>query len=149
MKSIDTLRMTKFLTLIFGGLIFLGDVFSLIIVKYICLCIVNKPELWCQALLEGVLVAGSIVAYIVFYNLFGLIKNLQKEHVFISENVKKLNIVAACCVIGAAIASVGMFVWTSMFFVVFIALFMALIVRSVAIVFTKAVSMKEEVDLTI
>ena len=49
----------------------------------------------------------------------------------------------------AVVCTVGGFVWFGSWFLAIIALFMGLVVLSVRVCFVKAITMKEEMDLTI
>ena len=91
----------------------------------------------------------SIFAWIALLNLWRLLANLRRGEVFTAKNVRLMRGVSWCCV-GAAMMCLISTIWYVPFaFVAIAAGFMALIVRIVKNVFQQAISMKDELDLTI
>ena len=74
---------------------------------------------------------------------------MSKDLVFDRANTKLMGIITGALVGIAAVCVVGGFVWNGCWILSIIALFMGLIVLSVKVVFDKAITMKEELDLTI
>ena len=78
-----------------------------------------------------------------------LLRNLRQGIVFDSRNVRLLGIVSICCFIACAVCLVGC---ARIFFLGFVALaagFVGLIVRIVKNVFSAAIDMRSELDLTV
>ncbi len=92
---------------------------------------------------------GAIPAGILLYNLFGLLRRIEKEQVFITDNVEYLRRISWSCFIGAGIGVVSAFYYFPWIFVSIAAAFMGLIVRVVKNVLAKAVELQNEVDYTI
>lgn len=93
----------------------------------------------------------SALAWVLLFSLWNLLKNMKKEAVFVTDNVRLLRRISWCCA-GAAIVSIitGFFGLPLVFTVIAIpAAFMMLIVRIIKNVFEQAVDMKSELDLTI
>ena len=91
----------------------------------------------------------SVFAWITLVNLWRLLRNLRRAEVFTEKNVRLMRTVSWCCV-GAGIMCLISMIWYLPFvFVAIAAGFMALIVRIVKNVFQQAISMKDELDLTI
>ncbi len=78
-----------------------------------------------------------------------LIANIGKSEVFIEDNSKSLRIISWCCIfVGLTFTVFGL--WRLSFFLgAFFAFFMGLIMRVLKNVFEKAVSIKNENDLTV
>lgn len=89
---------------------------------------------------------GSIPAAYLLYNLFRLIRRIEAEQVFISENVECLRRISWTCFMGAVIALVSTFYYFPWVFLAVAASFMGLIVRVVKNVVAKAMELQEEVD---
>lgn len=92
---------------------------------------------------------GSIPAAYLLYNLFHLLRRIEKDQVFIQENVQCLRRISWSCFIGAGIALISGFYYLSWLFVFVAAAFMGLIVRVVKNVVAQAVELKDEADYTI
>ena len=100
-------------------------------------------------LLSAALYLDTVGAYVVLISLFKLLTNMSRDVVFDRANTKLMKIImGALTAIGVVCGAAG-FVWFGSFFLLFAMLFVALIVASVEVVFAKAISMKEEMDLTI
>lgn len=92
---------------------------------------------------------GAIPAGILLYNLFGLLRRIEREQVFITDNVECLRRISWSCFAGAGIGVASAFYYSPWIFVGVAAAFMGLIVRVVKNVLAKAVELKNEVDYTI
>ena len=81
--------------------------------------------------------------------LFKMLSNMSKDKVFDRDNTKLMMIIT-CALAGIAIdCIIGGFIWNGCWILTIVALFMALVVLSIRVVFAKAITMKEEMDLTI
>lgn len=92
---------------------------------------------------------GAVPAAYLLYNLLRLIRRIQAEQVFTSENVENLRRISWTCFVGAAIALVSVFYYFPWVFLAIAAAFMGLIVRVVKNVVAQAIALKDEVDSTI
>jgi hypothetical protein len=92
---------------------------------------------------------GAIPAGILLYHLFGLLRRIEREQVFITDNVEYLRRISWSCFAGAGIGGVSAFYYFPWIFVVIAAAFMGLIVRVVKNVLAKAVELQNEVDYTV
>ena len=92
---------------------------------------------------------GSIPAGTLLYNLLGLLRRIEEDHVFISENVECLRRISWSCFLGAGIGVISAFYYFPWIFVAIAASFMGLIVRVVKNVVAKAIELQNEVDYTI
>jgi heme exporter protein D len=92
---------------------------------------------------------GGMAAGILLYNLFGLLRRIEKEQVFIKDNVEYLRRISWSCFFGAGIGVASAFYYFPWVFVAVAAAFMGLIVRVVKNVLAKAVELQNEVDYTI
>lgn len=93
--------------------------------------------------------AGSIPAGALLYNLYGLLRRIDEDQVFIPKNVDYLRRISWSCFIGASIGVVSAVYYFPWAFVAVAASFMGLIVRVVKNVVAKAVELQNEVDYTI
>jgi uncharacterized membrane protein YjjP (DUF1212 family) len=74
---------------------------------------------------------------------------MSKDKVFDRENTKIMTIIT-CALVGIAVdCTVCGFIWNGGWILAIVALFMSLVVLSIRVVFSKAITMKEEMDLTI
>ena len=81
--------------------------------------------------------------------LFKMLSNMSKDKVFDRENTKIMTIIT-CALVGIAVdCTVCGFIWNGGWILAIVALFMSLVVLSIRVVFSKAITMKEEMDLTI
>lgn len=93
--------------------------------------------------------AGFIPAAYLLYSLFGLLRRIEAEQVFITLNVEVLRRISWCCFAGAGIGLFSACYYFPWFFVAVAAAFMGLIVRVVKNVMAKAVELQNEVDYTV
>lgn len=101
------------------------------------------------AVLMVCLYSCSIPAYLLLYRMHRLLTNLRQEQVFIPENVSHLRCVSYCCFGAGLICLMGSFCFPSLLVITLAAGFVGLIVRIVKNVFQQAISMKDELDLTV
>jgi len=102
-----------------------------------------------EIFLLSVLYLCSAGGWILLWNLWRLLGNLKKGHVFVPENVRALRAASWCCAGVFAVCGLGALHYTPFVAFSIAAGFMALIVRIVKNVFQQAVGMKSELDLTI
>lgn len=150
MKYHDVIiRWSKIATLLFIAMVVVGDVFGIVITKYICYI---WAEVFDPARLAGLSVVyylGTAGTYVILFSLLKLLSNMGKDVVFERGNLKLMNLIAYSFVAVAVDCLVGGFIWSGSFILAVLALFLALVVQSVRVVFDKAITMKEELDLTI
>jgi hypothetical protein len=92
---------------------------------------------------------GCVPAAILLAELFLLLHRIGKGSVFIQNNVDCLRHISWCCFLGAVICLISSFYYTAWAVVAIAAAFMALIVRVVKNVFSRAVSLQDDADYTI
>ena len=143
------IRWTKIATVLFMGMAVVADVFGWVITKYIALCWADVTEIGKIIALAVVFYLGTVGGYVVLVSLFMLLTNMSKDKVFDRANTKLMAIITGALVAIAIDCIVGGFIWTGAWILAVVALFMGLIVLSVKVVFDKAITMKEEMDLTI
>ena len=129
------IRWAKIATVLFIAMVVVADIFGIVITQYIAYCWAEVSDTPSIAVLAVVFYLGTVGAYFILFALFKLLSNMSKDLVFDRG-------IAAVCVVGG-------FVWNGCWILSIIALFMGLIVLSVKVVFDKAITMKEELDLTI
>ncbi|MBO4425764.1 MAG: DUF2975 domain-containing protein [Clostridiales bacterium] len=143
------IRWTKIATIMFIGITLVGDIFGIVITKYIALVWAGITEVEKFAALAVVFYLGTAGAYVVLFSLLKLLSNMSKDKVFDRQNTKLMAIITAALVGIAVDCTVGGFIWFGCWELTILALFMGLVVMSVKVVFDKAITMKEEMDLTI
>ena len=143
------IRWTKIATIMFIGITLVGDIFGIVITKYIALVWAGITEIEKFAALAVVYYLGTVGTYVILFSLLKLLFNMGKDIVFERTNTKLMNIIAYTFVAIAVDCMVGGFIWSGSFILAVLALFLALVVQSVRVVLDKAITMKEELDLTI
>ena len=145
------IRWSKIATLLFIAMVLVGDIFGFAITKYICWIWAEVPveDTARLAGLSIVYYLGTVGTYVILFSLLKLLFNMGKDIVFERTNTKLMNIIAYTFVAVAVDCIVGGFIWSGSFILAILALFLALVVQSVRVVFDKAITMKEELDLTI
>lgn len=150
MKYHDVIiRWSKIATILFIAMVLVGDIFGLVITKYICWCWAEVFDTPRVAGLTAVYYLGTAGTYVILFSLLKLLFNMGKDKVFDRCNTKLMNIIAYTFVAVALDCLIGGFIWSGSFILSILALFLALVVQSVRVVFDKAITMKEELDLTI
>ena len=143
------IKWSKIATLLFIAMVLVGDIFGITITQYICYV---WAEVFDPAKLAGLSVVyylGTVGTYVILFSLLKLLSNMGKDIVFERANIMLMNIIAYTFVVVAVDCTVGGFIWSGSFILAILALFLALVVQSVRVVFDKAITMKEELDLTI
>ena len=143
------IRWTKIATVLFMGMAVVADIFGWVITKYIAYCWAGVFDLGSLITFAVVFYLGTIGGYVVLIALFKLLSNMSKDKVFDRANTKLMTIITGALVAIAVDCVVGGFIWYGAWILSVVALFMGLIVLSVKVVFDKAITMKEEMDLTI
>ncbi len=95
------------------------------------------------------LYVASAAAYVLLWNLYRLLVNIEEEQVFVADNVHHLRAASWCCMAVALLCLGGAVFYLPMVMVAAAAAFMGLIVRIIKNVFQRAIGMKAELDLTI
>jgi len=100
-------------------------------------------------LLMASLYSCSIFAWILLVNLWRLLSNIKRDMVFDTTSVKYLRITSWCCAGACLICFLSTIYYIPFILISVAAGFMALIVRIVKNIFEQAISMKDELDLTV
>ena len=143
------LRWAKIATVLFAAMAVVADIFGVVIVKYIAYCWAEVFDLPRVVALIVIFYLGSIGGYLVLVPLFLMLSNMSKDKVFDRANTKLMTIITFALLFIAVDCTVCGFIWNGGWILAIVALFMALVVLSIKVVFAKAISMKEEMDLTI
>ena len=143
------IKWAKIATVLFIAMVVVADIFGIVITQYIAYCWAEVSDTPSVAILAVVFYLGTVGAYFILFALFKLLSNMSKDLVFDRANTKLMGIITGALVGIAAVCVVGGFIWNGCWILSIIALFMGLIVLSVKVVFDKAITMKEELDLTI
>ena len=143
------IRWSKIATVLFIAIVIVADVFGVPIAKYITYTYAEKSDDLTKLVLTLVWYLGTVGAYVILISVFKLLSNMSKDIVFDRTNTKLMNIIAGALIGIGVVCAAGGIVWIGSSFLTIIALFMALIVMCVKVVFGKAIEMKEEMDLTI
>ena len=143
------IRWTKIATILFMAMAVVADIFGIVITEYIALCWAGVTDTARIATLAVVFYLGTVGGYVVLIALFKLLANMSKDKVFDRANTKIMSVITGALAGIAVDCIAGGFIWSGAWILSIVALFMALIVLSVKVVFDKAITMKEEMDLTI
>ena len=95
------------------------------------------------------LVVFAVPAYIALWHLYRLLHNLSCGRVFVADNVRCLRRISWCCFAAAAVFLVSALYSVSWIVLTVAALFGGLIMRVVKNVFSAAVELQDEHNLTI
>lgn len=87
--------------------------------------------------------------YLLLERMNRLLVNLQKEQIFVPENIQYLRTVSHCCFAACGICLCFSLKMPSLLSISFASGFVGLIVRIVKNVFEKAIAMKDELDYTV
>ena len=143
------LRWAKIATVLFTGMAVVADVFGVLISKFVAYCwaeVFDNPRV---IGLTVIFYLGTVGGYLVLIPLFKMLSNMSKDKVFDRANTKLMTIIT-CALVGIAVdCTVGGFIWNGAWILAVVALFMALVVLSIRVVFSKAITLKEEMDLTL
>ena len=103
----------------------------------------------CVARMAITLYAASVFGWICLISLWRLLSAIRGGEVFIPANVGRLRCISWCCAGAALIFLISTAYYAPFLIIAVAAAFMMLLVRVVKNVFQQAVSMKDELDLTI
>jgi len=143
------IRWTKIATILFIALVVVADIFGIIITQYIAYCWAEVFDTARVAALAVIFYLGTVGGYVVLISLLKMLFNIGKDIVFDHANTKLMMCITLALAGIAVDCIVGGFIWNGAWILAIVALFMALVVMNVKVVFDKAISMKEEMDLTI
>ena len=145
-----SLLLSQVMVWFFFILLVLCDVTGYWLVNWLCANVIGNRGLFGGMVLLGTMYLCSIPAYVTLWDLRRLLRNMGREQVFVPQNVASLRRISWCCVLVALVCLVAAVVeWPSLGIVTLAAGFMALIVRVVKNVFDEAITMKDELDLTV
>jgi len=95
------------------------------------------------------LVVFAVPAYAAMWQLYRLLNNISHDRVFVPDNIRCLRIISWCCFGASAVFLASSFYSTSWVVLCAAAAFGGLILRVVKNVFSAAVELKDDQDLTI
>ncbi len=144
-----SIQFSRGLVILFGALLVALDIGGFWFVQFICDNVAQHTGFRFVLSLLICLYVCSIPAYILLVSLYKLLNNMEKDRVFVQENVVLLRRVSWCCVAAALICLLFISTWLSLVVISLAAAFMALIVWVIKNVFVRAINMKAELDYTI
>lgn len=100
-------------------------------------------------LLKVCLYVCNVPGFLLLYCMDVLLRNLHRGQVFEQKNVRLLKIISVCCFAACIVCLAACPRIYSLGFVALAAGFVGLIVRIVKNVFSKAIPMRDELDLTV
>lgn len=147
----NSLALSKLAVMLFAGAVAVCDVFGWWLVKWFLATsryagINDTPHLvWGLVTLY----VASAAAYVLLWNLFHLLTNIEAEQIFVENNVHRLRAASWCCMAVALLCLGGAVYYLPTVLVAAVAAFMGLIIRIIKNIFEQAIGMKAELDLTI
>lgn len=144
-----SILLSRVCIVIFGALLAVADIGSYWLVSWFMWVSHTLSGLKDGILLMITIYSCSIFAWILLVNLWKLLTNIQQGMVFEMTSVKYLRIAAWCCAGVCFICFLSTIYYTPFILISVAAGFMALIVRIIKNVFEQAISMKDELDLTV
>ncbi len=148
--SSSSITLTKGICVLFAVALVLVDIFAWWIIEFL-----NTKVFRGESAFESVIVLlvclyiCSIPAYVLLHALYRLLQNIEKDQVFVKENVSYLRKVSWCCMIASLVCALGSMIWVSLVVIWIAAGFVGLIVRVVKNIFEKAIALKEELDYVV
>ena len=113
MKYHDVIiRWSKIATILFIAMVLVGDIFGLVITKYICWCWAEVFDTPRVAGLTAVYYLGTAGTYVILFSLLKLLFNMGKDKVFDRCNTKLMNVIAYTFVAVALDCLIGGFIWS-------------------------------------
>lgn len=88
-------------------------------------------------------------ALLALFSLRRLLKNIMQGDTFVTDNIKRLNILFLCCVAAAVISFFSGYFYLPFYIISVAAAFFSLILRVIKNVFRSAIEIKAENELTI
>ncbi len=143
------IKWSKIATVLFIAIVVVADIFGVPIAKYVSYTYAERSDDFALAVIGAVWYLGTVGAYAILISVYKLLSNMSKDVVFDRANTGLMNVIAIALIGIGAVCAVGGIAWIGSCFLTIMALFMALIVLCVKVVFEKAIVMKEEMDLTI
>jgi hypothetical protein len=143
-----SISLSKLCILLFMGVIVVTVVFAPMLTRWF-LSFSRADLQGTEPFFLATIYVGAVPAAYLLYSLFRLIRRIEAEEVFITENVERLRRISWSCFVGASISIVSVFYYFPWVFVAMAAAFMGLIVRVVKNVVAKAVELQNEVDYTV
>ena len=140
---------SKIATVLFILIVVVADIFGVWITRYVSYIWAERFDDFAVAFLATTFYIGTLGAYVILFCVYRLLKNMSNDIVFDRSNTKLMTYITAALVGIGVVCVAGGFIWNGAWFLTILALFMALIVSCVRLVFSKAIAMKEEMDLTI
>ncbi len=146
----NSVKLTKTLTqILILGLIVL-DIFGYWAVEHVAVELMKEDMgLYGGLSLLICMYITSVPTFYLLINVYKLIKNIEINKIFDSENIDFLNKASISCFIISLISLAFMYFWTSLVIIIVSAIFLGLIIRVVRDIFKRAIMMKDELDLTI
>ena len=142
-----SVRLSQVCVVVFAALLLLLDVFCYTAVTWF---IHLRGMPWQIGILMMITIyLCSAFGWILLWKLWRLLANIRAQIVFDTRNVALLRAVSWCCVGAGLICLASSFYYLPFAVIAVAAGFMALIVRIVKNVFQQAISMKDDLDLTI
>lgn len=90
-----------------------------------------------------------LVGFYIMSNLSKLINNINEEEIFTLENINLLRYISWACFLIAFISLLSTFYYYVWFIIFVVGIFMGMLLRVIKNVFSKALEIKEENDLTV
>lgn len=144
----QSIKLSKVFTMLFAvGLVLLIGAAPWV-VKWLIYYSVNVHSNHYYLLLVTIY-SGGVAAGLLIFNLFLLLKNIEKEQIFVQTNTAYLRNISWCCFLGGFISLLSGIYYMPWWIVTVAAAFMGLIVRVVKNILAEAISLKEENDFTI
>jgi hypothetical protein len=143
------IRWSKIATVIFLLMVVVADVCGVWISQYVSYCWAAKFDTVSVSIIATIWYLGTVGGYAILGSVYKLLNNMSKDIVFDRANTTLMNYITIALIGIGVVCVVGGFVWFGCWFLTIISLFMALVVSCVKVVFDKAITMKEEMDLTI
>ena len=145
----SVIRWTKIATIIFILLVVAADCTGPIITRFVTVVWADRLDTPAFVMMTVLFYVGTLFGYVVLFSVFKLLDNMSKDIVFDRANTKLMRYIGIGLISAGLVCAIAGYIWISMLYLTVVAFFMALIVLSVKIVFDKAITMKEDLDLTI
>lgn len=146
----SSMKLSRAIVVVFVFILLGVDIGGWKLAEYIVTNAYSVTEYGNTIMLIIVIYVCSVPGYFTLYCLYKLLRNIEKHEVFISQNVKYLQLVSWNCIFVAVILCIAaVTIWFSLGIVAVAAGFMALIVRVVKNVFEQAVRMKDELEFLV
>lgn len=153
----DIISLTKAITWLMFGLCVAADIAGYYICKFVWenivvtwggLCLIDDPKFAFPMLIASFYIV-TIFGYVIIVNMLKLLKNIQKDVVFVRENTQFMKNMSLACFAIFVLCFISVVFWPALVFIGVIGLFMGLIVLCVKLVIDKAIDMREELDYTV